>query len=141
MFTFGREHEKEHALHRIGNEKIAAPLKVVIDLIHAKIDGTENGDRLVVSIKSCFESGASGVWESSGSWLSKLCAEDDVYSRLWLELADHPLARVRFRVASCIGDMPKTVIKVVTNKLSNDKSKKVREQLKSKQELLSGKYQ
>ena len=141
MFTFGREHEIEQATCFIGDTQKAEPLLRVINLVHDQIEGAENQAEVVEAIKFAISEGPSGVWESAGSWLKKLSVENGEYAQVWLQLASHQHSKVRFRVASFIGEIPSPVGEEVSELLSNDASNKVREHAAGKINSANGLYQ
>ncbi len=141
MFTFGREHEIEQATRHIGDAQKAESLLRVINLIHDQIDGANNQTEVIKALSLAIAEGPSGVWESAGSWLKKLCAENEEYAQLWLELASHQQSKVRFRIASFVGEIPGLAGEKVFELLSNDSSSKVREHAIGKINLAKGLYQ
>ncbi len=140
MFTFGREHEIEQAIHHIGDAQRAEPLLRVINLIHDQIEGADNETEVAEAIKWAVSEGQSGVWESAGNWSKKLCGENEGYAQAWLQLAKHQHLKVRFRVASFVGEIPGLIGEEVFELLSNDASSKVREHAVGKNNLANGLY-
>jgi len=127
MFTFGREKEIKHAICFIGNEEKALMLINVINGVHDYLEGIIKPQDLIPIIIKSFSEGKSGVWESTGSWLRKLCFEDHSFEIAWETLANNNLSNVRFRAACFLDEMPNSTREKVSIILLQDKSKKVRE--------------
>lgn len=125
LFTFGREHEKKCATEHLRNAFKVKVASTLIDAIHDLIEGIGSKDKVHDAIRIAFAEGGSGVWESTGSWLRKLGAEYPDIRGLWVELAQHPRAMVRFRIACFLDVMPTKEFTVAAKLLSADKSKKV----------------
>lgn len=125
MFTFGREHEKKCAVAYLRNPQQAVLISDVIDSVHDLLDGTASIEKLADAIRIAFVRGGSGVWEGAGSWLRKTSAHYPSLVSLWDELAAHPKAEVRFRVACFLDQVPAGVFDVLSHRLAMDKSKRV----------------
>ena len=125
MFTFGREHEKKCAVAYIRNPQQAALISNVIDSVHDLLEGTASVEKVSDTIRTAFAQGGSGVWERAGSWLRKTSAHDPSLVSLWDELATHPKAEVRFRVACFLDQVPTSSFAVLSQLLAVDKSKRV----------------
>ena len=122
MFTIGRKREKEHAKQYIRDDSNYQ----AIDAVHDCLDGTEDSTDVRGAFRYAFLESGSGVWEQTGSWLRKLTKEHPEYSDLWEEFADSSKASLRFRVASCLHDMPSEVGVRLLDRFSRDPSKKIR---------------
>jgi hypothetical protein len=86
--------------------------------------------------------GASGTWESAGSWLLKLNGAEPSSASLWFELAASSDAQVRFRAACHLADMPESLACRIHMLLSQDRSRRVREQVEASWDFIQnpGKY-
>ena len=142
MFTFGRAHEIKHAIHSRGTEEKAALLIAVINAVHDLIDGSSEQAAVENTVRIAFVEGKSGVWEATGSWLLKLCADYPAMQGLWWEFARHASATVRFRVACHVIDLDEPQRTEIYSILEADKSKRIRDQAIGKWDYLKnpGKY-
>ncbi|MFN4121637.1 hypothetical protein [Acidovorax sp.] len=125
MFTFGREHEKKCAVAHVRNTEQAALISEVIDSVHDLLDGNASTEKLADKIKIAFVEGGSGVWEGAGGWLRKASAHYPSLASVWEELAAHPKAEVRFRVACFLDEMPSDTFATLSRLLASDKAKRV----------------
>ncbi len=100
-------------------------LITLVDDLHNYLEGTEN--RIEESIKLAFADGCTGVWESAGTWLRKLCNENESFLEVWGQLAESKKANTRFRVACFLEDIPEEIQKEIGEKLRHDTSRKVKE--------------
>lgn len=129
MFTFGREKEISHAVKFVGNAEKAKLLVAVITAVHDILEGKKSTEEVREIFINALIEGKSGVWESSGSWLIKLGHEYDELNLIWDELAVHPSAAVRFKVACHVFDLENKQANRIYDVLKNDNSKKVREHI------------
>ena len=127
MFTFGRDRERSYAIEHVGSEEKAQLLLSAIDAVHDFLDGDTSREALEQALMAAMVEGKSGVWESAGNWILKLCQEDPSFQSLWLGLARHGRANVRFRVACDLHNIPEPAKAELSELLGNDSSKKVRE--------------
>lgn len=132
MWTIGREREKEHARKLLGSSD-PSTLEAVIDVVHDLLESGVVTDQTIAAFRSGFINGASGTWESTGSWLRKTAREFPALSDLWLEFAAHHSATKRFRAAAFLADMPEDVAKTLLPRLLSDSSAKVRAKVASDQ--------
>ncbi len=128
MFTLGREREKQVAANYIRNEADTLVIGQVIDATHDLMEGVTSADAVTSIFSEAFIAGGSGAWEQTGSWLSKLAREHNSLARLWLQLALHKSARIRFRVAAFLNEMPddirqQLVVTFLTDSSANVRSK------------------
>ncbi|MBN7849209.1 hypothetical protein J0L38_05340 [Stenotrophomonas maltophilia] len=128
MFTFGREHEIKCAIRRHRKEDELQIVLAIINAIHDFKDGIVPIESALNAIRKGLVDGASGTWETSGSWLCKL---NDAYAAtesVWFELASHPMAKVRFRVACHMLWISEGLARKLHPTLAKDRSRRVREQ-------------
>jgi hypothetical protein len=126
MWTIGREREKEHARKFLGPSKDSSLLEVVVDAVHDLIGGSPVSEVTQAAFTDGFVEGGSGTWESTGSWLAKSVREFPELAQLWREFASHPSAKVRFRAAAFLGEMPEDTALALLPILLSDSSAKVR---------------
>lgn len=126
MFTIGREREKSHAEERIKKAEDVALIYTVIDAVHDVLDGRVSVDGAIPIFTRAFIDGGSGVWEQTGVWARKLAAEHPAIAAFWAPMAQHDSAKIRFRVAAFLDDMPQPVRAELFPLLLNDSSAKVR---------------
>ncbi|WP_386822166.1 hypothetical protein [Lysobacter brunescens] len=127
MFTFGREHEAKHATARVRDSDQKALVAAVIHAVHDRIDGIGAAAAFQDAIRDAFVMGKSGVWEQAASWLRKCGPSFPETASLWAELGAHGDARVRFRAACLLNDMPDEVRTKLLPALCADRSRKVSE--------------
>ena len=127
MFTFGRQREKESALHYLKDPQQAHLIEAVVDAVHDLLEGRVSVDAIRPVLARAFVDGGTGVWEQTGSWLRQLIPGQPTLESLWSELAAHSELKVRFRTACFINEMPPTLAREIGSLLSLDRSKKVRE--------------
>ncbi|PSM15711.1 hypothetical protein [Stenotrophomonas maltophilia] len=128
MFTFGREHEIKCAIRRHRKDDELQMVLAIINAIHDFKDGIVPIESALNAIRKGLVDGASGTWETSGSWLCKL---NDAYAAtecVWFELASHPMAKVRFRVACHMLWISEGLAARLYPTLAMDRSRRVREQ-------------
>jgi len=125
MFTFGRDHEKKCEERLVRNPAQIPLLMGVIDAVHDLIEGRGNLAHVTDSVRTAFISGGAGVWENAAKWLRKTSFEYPEILNLWSELASHPKADVRFRVACLLGEMPTETFAEISPRLLADRSRKV----------------
>jgi hypothetical protein len=126
MFTIGREREKENAARYLHNQADALVVGRVIDAVHDLIEGVASADTVGPVFAEAFVSGGGGAWEQTGSWMRKLAREHPSLHQLWLQLAQHKSARIRFRVAAFLNDMPDEIRQRLTATFLADRSANVR---------------
>ena len=127
MFTFGRDKEIKHAIHRLGSEEKAELLINVIISIHDFIEEKCSFKDVKSQIVIALTEGNSGVWESTGTWLIRLSEEFPLFEEIWDELAAHPKSKIRYRVACHLLSLPPKLAEKYYEILSKDKSEKVKE--------------
>jgi hypothetical protein len=125
MFTFGRDHEKKCEARYVRNPADVPMLMNVIDAVHDLIEGRGGLEQLRSSLRVALTDGGAGVWENAAKWLRKTSVEHPEILGLWSELASHPKASVRFRVACYLDAMPFETASAVWACLAQDRSKKV----------------
>lgn len=126
MFTFGKDKEIKHAIWHVGDEQKAKLLIDVIDKVHDFLEKKATYKETSEAIYLAIENGGSGVWESSGNWLSKISHDYPKFSEIWEKLSRHRLAKVRLRVAGDINSLSKSIFLKTCKLLLSDKSAKVR---------------
>jgi len=126
MFTFGRDHEKRCAREYVRNSDQLLLAEKVVDSVHDLLEGKIGKDAAASALKKALTEGGSGVWEQAGSWLIKLAKEDSYFDSIWLELAKHRSANIRFRVASFLSEMKPIIFARLSPLLSADPSARVR---------------
>jgi len=126
MFTLGREREKENAARYLHNQADALVVARLIDAAHDLIESLASADAVAPVIAEAFVTGGGGAWEQTGSWMCKLAREHPSLARLWLQLAPHKSARIRFRVAAFLNDMPDDIRQQLAATFLVDPSAKVR---------------
>ena len=126
MFTFGRDHEIKHAIGFVGNEEKAEKLTQVINAVHDILEEKISVDKAKVIFIEAFSEGKSGVWESTGKWIRKLGSEYPEILDIWAVLASDSGAKVRYRVACFLDEMPMVLAQELGSTLADDKSKKVK---------------
>jgi hypothetical protein len=126
MFTIGREREKEHAARYLHNQADTLVVGRVIDAAHDLIEGVASADAVAPVLAEAFVTGGGGAWEQTGSWMCKLAREHPSLHQLWLQLAPHKSARIRFRVAAFLNDAPDDIRQQLAATFLADRSAKVR---------------
>lgn len=138
MFTFGRDHEKRCAARNVRNPADSGLVDELIDSIHDFLEGKTDADRVRSAVFSAFALGGSGAWEQSGSWLLKLGQEYPEMETLWLELAAHPKAEVRFRVSCHLNDLSPAIAAGLQSALEQDRSSRVRQMATARRDEREG---
>ncbi len=126
MFTFGRQREKQYAASYVRTEADKVIVERVIDAAHDVIEGIASPDAVVPVFAEAFVTGGSGAWEQTGSWLRKLTGEHPSLAQLWIQFAPHASARIRFRVAAYLNEMPDDMRRQLVATFLVDPSAKVR---------------
>lgn len=126
MFTIGRQREKQHAASFVRAEADRLVVERVVDAAHDLIEGIASPDKVAPILAEAFVTGGSGAWEHTGSWMCKLAREHPSLHRLWLRLAPHKSARIRFRVAAFLNDVPDDIRQQLVAIFLADPSAKVR---------------
>ena len=127
MFTFGRDHEKKCEAQYVRNPAHVPMLMNVIDAVHDLLEGRGGLEQVRASLRVALTDGGAGVWENAAKWLRKTSFDHPEILSLWSELASHPKADIRFRVACFIDEMPVETASAICAGLSQDRSKKVAE--------------
>ncbi|MFT3961627.1 hypothetical protein [Propionivibrio sp.] len=83
-------------------------------------------------LTSAIIEGRRDIWDAAGTWLLKVQKYYPSVGHVWIDLAKHPDAEVRYRVACHIIDLPEATCTEVYALLKDDKSKKVRTQAEGK---------
>ena len=138
MLTFGREHEKNCAVHYLRDKRQISMIEDMIDAAHDVIDGKRLIDDVRSLFATAFSEGGSGVWEQTASWITKLAGEYPELLSVWQLLAAHKSATVRFRVACCLNDMPHGIATEISRQLIADRSTKVRRMVAARLEEIVG---
>ena len=127
MFTFGRDHEKRCAASYFRKPADPAALLALIDAVHDLAEGKAAVADVRGRLVQCLVEGGVRTWEGAGYWLAK--AQDDFpeLSDVWTQLARHPQAEVRWRIACLRDRMPVAVRDELTPVLLADASRRVRE--------------
>ncbi|CRX67099.1 MULTISPECIES: hypothetical protein [Stenotrophomonas maltophilia group] len=128
MFTFGREHEIKCAIRRHRKDDELQMVLAIINAIHDFKDGIVPIESALNAIRKGLVGGASGTWEAAGSWLCKLNKAHPTTECVWFELASHPMAKVRFRVACHMRWISEGLAARLYPTLAKDRSGRVREQ-------------
>jgi hypothetical protein len=128
MFTFGRKTETDVALRRHGGQENAVMIVAIVNSVHDLLEGGATLEEVEKVISYAFVEGRRDVWGAAGTWLLNVQEHYPSASHVWLDLAQNPIAEVRFRVACHIIDLPEATCKEVYALLKDDKSKKVRTQ-------------
>lgn len=126
MFTFGREHEKRHALRFVRDKEQAELISEVVDAVHDLIEGAAKPPYVAAVLKRAMIDGKSGVWEQTESWLRKLSVHYPAFPLAFEELAIHPDWRVRWRIACVLDLLPEELAQRIGRPMLADRSKKVR---------------
>jgi hypothetical protein len=137
MFTFGRDREKESAAHHVRDPQQVPLIHAAVDAVHDFLEGRIAPDALQAALRRAFVEGGSGAWEQAGSWVRRLANEYPAVLSLWRELAHHPDARVRFRAACFLNEMPQPLVTEIGNELRTDRSKKVRDMAQGRPEEIA----
>lgn len=128
MFTFGRDKEKQSALYYLSAKDPEKQLVLdLVDSIHDFLEDKCSEVELHLALVQSFTRTGGGGWEQTGTWLRNLSKHYPSFETLWVEMAEHVDAKVRFRVACNIDDMSEQIAAQIYDKLKTDKSKKVRE--------------
>ncbi|MFZ6655334.1 hypothetical protein [Undibacterium sp. TJN19] len=125
MFTFGREHEKRCDSKYVRNPSQVVLLLNVIDAVHDLLEDKGSEDHLVHALRVAMTDGGAGVWENAAKWLRLSSGDYPQVLKLWPELAQHPKADVRFKVACFLDEMPRGIFAELSSQLTQDKSSKV----------------
>jgi hypothetical protein len=136
MFTFGRQREKECALHYLKDPQQAHLMEAVVDAVHDLLEGRMAPDAIRPVLSRAFIEGGTGVWEQTGSWLGKLIRDQPTLESLWSEFSSHPELMVRLRAACFINEMSPILARDIVSRLRLDRSKKVREMAEARLEEL-----
>lgn len=126
MLTIGREREKRHAEGFITKPADVLLIHRVIDAVHDVVEGSIPPHVAIPVLTHAFVMGGTGVWEQTGSWIRKLTSEHSEFGSVWEAMAEHSSARIRFRVAAFLDDMPDPIRGHVLSRLINDPSARVR---------------
>ena len=126
MFTFGRAREKKAEAGYVRDPDQVPLLTAVIDAVHDLVEGKGSEQQVSEAISVAFSFGGAGVWECAGKWLRRAGGEYPAIVTLWDELARHPEAKVRFRVAAFLDEVPAAVFTALSPVLLEDVSQKVR---------------
>jgi hypothetical protein len=126
VFTFGRDHEKKCAAAYVRNLQQLPLIETLIDKIHDFLEGKATFEDVCPNLRMAFTKGGSGIWEQAGGWLNKLCREFPEFYGLWEEFSMNTSAIIRLRVASHLDEMPKGIAGKVYQRLSIDRSEKVK---------------
>lgn len=126
MFTIGRHREKQHAASYLENKADTIVVDRVIDAAHDLIEGLADANTVAPALAEAFLIGGGGAWEQTGSWICKLARKHHSLHQLWLQLATHKSAKIRFRVAAFLNEMPDDIRLQLTAKFLTDPSAKVR---------------
>jgi hypothetical protein len=126
MFTLGREREKQHSKGYLESPDEASRIAAVIDAVHDVIEGVKRSEEAAPVFVEAFTKGGGGVWEQTGSWLRKLSATHADLGTLWREFCNHRSAKVRFRAAAFLDDMPSEIFAECFPALLADVSTRVR---------------
>ena len=132
MFTFGRDNEIKTALRRHGGPDRASQIVDIVNAVHDLQEGKGSVERVEATILSALIEGRRDIWGAAGTWLLKMQVDFPACRRVWLELATHESAEVRFRVACHLTDFPRDLQGEIYAILKNDKSKRVRTHLEGK---------
>ena len=127
MFTFGREHEKKCAAGYFRKPADPRPLLALIDAVHDLAEGRTDVAAVRALLVDCLVGGGVRTWEGAGYWLAK--AQDDfpALTAVWTELARHPQAEVRCRIACQTDRMPPALRDELTPVFLADASRRVRD--------------
>lgn len=125
MFTFGREHEKQCEARYVRNAEQVPLLMAIIDAVHDLIEGIGSEQALSAALREGFIDGGTGVWEGAARWIRKCSTAYPSVLGLWSEFASHAQARVRFRAACCLDEMPGDLRARISPMLLADRSRKV----------------
>jgi hypothetical protein len=106
MFTLGRQREKEHATRNLRSDADKQLIEQVVDAVHDVLEKVKGPENVEPVLAEALVEGGSGAWEQTGSWMCQLAREHPSLTRLWLQLALHKSARIRFRVAAFLNDLP-----------------------------------
>jgi hypothetical protein len=126
MFTIGREREKAHSCRFLKSQDEAWRIEGVIDAVHDLLDEAKQPEAVAPVFVDAFTNGGAGVWEQTGSWLRKVSRDHPMLGELWREFCRHRSAKVRFRAAAFLADMPDTVFAECFPALLGDPNARVR---------------
>jgi len=129
MFTFGRDHEKNCSVNYVHDPAQVSAIQHVIDAVHDFLEGSRTSSDVELIIATAFTTGGSGVWEQTGSWLVKLGGERPEFTKLWSDFATHKSAKIRFRAAAFVCNLPDAIVQQLVPKLLADRSAKVRSKM------------
>lgn len=103
----------------------------MIDAVHDVLEGAKYAEDVTPVFVEAFTNGGSGVWEQTGSWLGKLSTDNSTFGHLWREFCGHRSAKIRFRAAAFLDDMPSEVFLECFPALLADASANVRSKVAS----------
>ena len=126
MFTLGREREKEHSHKYLKSQDEAWRIDSVIDAVHDLLDASRSAEVVGPVFVEAFTEGGSGVWEQTGSWLGKVSRSHQSLAELWRGFCRHQSAKVRFRAAAFLAEMPEAIFAECFPLLLTDASPRVR---------------
>ena len=106
MFTIGRQREKQHAASYVRSEADRLIVERAIDAAHDLMEGIASADAVAPILAEAFVTGGGGVWEHTGSMIGTLAKDYPSLASIWPQLAPHKSARIRFRVAAFLNEMP-----------------------------------
>ncbi len=132
MFTFGREHELKCARAAFKSDNDAELMLQVVNSIHDLLDKKIKYADAELILKMGITEGNRATWDGTGSWLLKMSKDFPETENTWKELAEHPKAEVRYRVACHIGLFPSKYQEDLYATLTADKSKRVKNQADAK---------
>lgn len=132
MFTFGREQEIKVALRRHGGPDRAGQIVDIVNAIHDLQEKTCSLEHVESLIRLALVEGRRDVWDAAGTWLLKLQGDHADCRQLWVELAGHESAEVRFRVASHLPDFGHGLREEIYALLKDDRSRRVRNHVEGK---------
>jgi hypothetical protein len=126
VFTFGREHEKRCAAGYFRKPADPAALLALIDAVHDLVEGKVAVGDVRARLVECLVHGGARTWEGAGYWLEKVKDDFPALLTVWTELARHPQAEVRWRIACLVECMPAALRSELTPVLLADASRRVR---------------
>lgn len=137
MFTFGREHELKCAVRDITSKEDIRLVTQVVEAVHDLTERKPEAVSFQNSVTEAFSLGGSGVWEQTGSWLRRVSQENPETLDIWRELSRSTAAKVRFRVACFLNEMPRCLALEIGSQLKCDASKKTRDMAEARLEEIS----
>jgi hypothetical protein len=129
MFTFGREHEKKCAASYFRPSADPGALLALIDAVHDLAEGRVDVDHVHALLVECVVTGGVRTWEGAGYWLGKAQEDFPALTAAWTELAAHPQAEVRWRLACLLDRVPAAQRATLTAQLLADRSARVRDRV------------